>query len=61
MAIKRVRKVSFKEGMNLGAIKELQALQEVSHPNVLKVGAGARASSGTLKEPTARDDAGPFF
>ena len=37
VAIKRVRKVSFKEGINLGAIKELQALQELDHPNVLKV------------------------
>jgi hypothetical protein len=37
VAIKRVRKVSYKEGVNLGAIKELQALTELDHPNILKV------------------------
>jgi hypothetical protein len=37
VAIKRVRKVSYKEGVNLGAIKELQALTELNHPNILKV------------------------
>ena len=37
VAIKRVRKVSFKDGINLGAVKELQALSELDHANVLKL------------------------
>ena len=37
VAIKRVKKASYKEGVNLGAIKELQALQELQHPNVLAI------------------------
>lgn len=43
VAIKRVRKVSFKDGINLGAVKELQALKELDHPNVLKVCGRPRA------------------
>jgi hypothetical protein len=43
VAVKRLKKDAFKTGVNLGAIKELQALQELSHPNVLAVRGGARA------------------
>ena len=35
VAIKRVLKESFREGVNLGAIKELCALQELHHPNII--------------------------
>lgn len=37
VAVKRLKKDQFKCGVNLGAVKELQALQELSHPNVLAV------------------------
>lgn len=39
VAVKRLKKDQFKCGVNLGAVKELQALQELSHPNVLAVSA----------------------
>ena len=42
VAVKRLKKDTYKSGVNLGAIKELQALQELSHPNVLAVRAYAR-------------------
>jgi len=35
VAIKRLKKDVFRSGINLGAIKEVQALQELRHPNVL--------------------------
>lgn len=37
VAIKRILKDSYKGGVNLGAIKELQALQELQHENILKL------------------------
>lgn len=37
VAVKRLKKDTYKSGVNLGAIKELQALQELDHPNVLAV------------------------
>lgn len=37
VAIKRVLRDTFRAGVNLGAIKELQAMQEVRHPNLLQV------------------------
>jgi serine/threonine protein kinase len=35
VALKVVNKQAFRKGANLGALKELQALQELQHPNVL--------------------------
>ena len=37
VAVKRLKKDVFKSGVNLGAVKELQALQELDHPNILAV------------------------
>lgn len=37
VAIKSIAKAAYREGVNLGAIKELQAMQELSHKNVLAV------------------------
>lgn len=37
VAVKRVKKDTYRAGINLGAIKEIQALQELSHPNILRL------------------------
>jgi cyclin-dependent kinase 7 len=37
VAIKRVAKESYQHGINLGAIKELQTLQEIQHENILRI------------------------
>lgn len=37
VAVKQIFEGDKKSGVNLGAIKEIQVLQEISHPNVIKV------------------------
>lgn len=37
VAIKRIMKAEYRGGVNLGAIKELQALQELHHRNILNL------------------------
>ena len=37
MAIKQVFRQKQLDGVNLGAVKEIQVLTEVQHPNVIKV------------------------
>jgi len=37
VAVKRLKKVSYSEGISLAAICEIQYLQELSHANVIKV------------------------
>lgn len=37
IAIKKIRIGLFKEGLDMSAIREIKFLQEISHPNVIKV------------------------
>ena len=39
--MKRLKKDTYRTGVNLGAVKELQALSELAHANVLAVRARA--------------------
>lgn len=57
MAIKRLRKDVFKHGVNLGAIKELQAMQELEHPNVLAVRAAPRERRCNISDAALRPGA----
>ena len=62
VAVKRLKKDQFKCGVNLGAVKELQALQELSHPNVLAVRvsrwmAGLAEVAGLCEAPTGGEGA----
>lgn len=41
VAVKRLKKDTYRTGVNLGAVKELQALSELAHANVLAVRARA--------------------
>jgi serine/threonine protein kinase len=37
VAIKSVNRATYREGVNLGAVKELQAMAELEHENVVRV------------------------
>ena len=37
VAIKSVNKAAYRAGVNLGAVKELQAMAELEHPNIVRV------------------------
>ena len=37
MAIKKIKVGQFKDGLDMSAVREVQYLREINHPNVIKV------------------------
>ena len=45
VAIKKIKVGQFKDGLDMSAVREVQYLRELSHPNVIKVRSPTRPAS----------------